>query len=150
MKPKHYLPISIEGVKQGDFAMILGYPGGTDRYLTSFGVELALEQNNPSVVKIREVKLDILRTDMDSDPAIRIKYASKYSGTSNYWKYYIGQDQGLKRLKVADEKRAIEAEFSRWTSTGPTLEAMYGTVLGDMERAYEALRPYELFRVYTN
>ncbi len=150
LKPKHYLPISIGGVQKGDFAMILGYPGSTDRYLPSYGVEEAIDQNNPSVVKIRQKKLDIMREAMDSDPAIRIQYASKYAGTSNYWKYYIGQTKGLKRLKVADDKRATEAAFAMWTATSPDLEARYGTIPGDMEKAYEVLKPYDLFRIYSN
>ncbi|HNS16292.1 MAG TPA: S46 family peptidase [Bacteroidales bacterium] len=150
LKPKHYLPISIGGVQKGDFAMILGYPGGTDRYLPSFGVETAIDQNNPSIVKIRRQKLDILREAMDSDPAIRIQYASKYAGTSNYWKYYIGQTKGLKRLKVADDKRAAEAAFQMWIATSPDLEARYGTILGDMEKAYGVLKPYDLFRFYSS
>lgn len=150
LKPRHYLPISLDGVQKGDFAMILGYPGSTDRYLTSYGVDMAIEQNNPSVVKIRQTKLDILRADMEADPAVRIKYASKYAGTSNYWKYFIGQTKGLKQLKVASKKRALENAFSGWVSGNPEREEKYGTVLGDFETAYEALRPYEYFRVYTN
>lgn len=150
LKPKYYLPVSTDGVKKGDFAMILGYPGSTDRYTTSYSVEEAIDQNNPSVVKIRQKKLDILREDMDADPAIRIKYASKYAGTSNYWKYYIGQTKGLKRLKVAEKKRATESEFIRWASSSPELQSRFGNVLEDMGKAYEALKPYDLFRIYCN
>ncbi|MBP6977094.1 MAG: S46 family peptidase [Bacteroidales bacterium] len=150
LKPRYFLPISLEGVQKGDFAMILGYPGSTDRYLPSYGVEEAIDQNNPSVVKIRQQKLDILREAMDSDPAIRIQYASKYAGTSNYWKYYIGQTKGLKRLKVADDKKATEAAFAMWIATSPDLTARYGTILNDMEKAYEILKPYDLFRIYSN
>ncbi|HRZ21656.1 MAG TPA: S46 family peptidase [Bacteroidales bacterium] len=150
LKPRYYLPVSTDGVKKGDFAMILGYPGSTDRYMTSWGVEEAMDQNNPAVVRIRQKKLDIMRVDMDADPAIRIKYASKYAGTSNYWKYYIGQTKGLKRLNVAEKKSATETGFTQWAASSPELQSRFGNVLGDMEKAYEALKPYDYFRIYCN
>ncbi len=112
MKPKHHLPVSVKGVEQGDFAMILGYPGGTDRYLTSYGVELAVDESNMTIVKIRAEKLAIMREGMDADNAVRIQYASKYARTANYWKYFIGQTKGLKRLKVYDKKVELEDRFT--------------------------------------
>jgi hypothetical protein len=150
LKPKYHLPISTDGVEQGDFAMILGYPGGTDRYLTSFGVDVAIRQNNPVIVHIREEKLAIMRQGMDTSDAIRIKYASKYARISNYWKYYIGQTKGLKRLGVADEKRALENEFSLWVQNTPGMQLKYGTLIPDLKEAYRELMPYDLFRIYYN
>ncbi len=94
MKSKQFLPVSIKEKKRGDFEMIMGYPGSTDRYATSNTVKWALEKNNPMVVKIRTKKLDILRTDMAADAEVRIKYASKYAGSANYWKFFIGQNKG--------------------------------------------------------
>jgi len=148
MKPKHYLPVSIKGVKKGDFSMIMGYPGGTQRYLTSFGVELAVEQNNMTVVDIRQVKLDIMREDMDASDEVRIKYASKYARTSNYWKYFIGQTKGLKRLKVAEKKKVMEEEFEEWVGEDATRKEKYGEALKLIENAYDKSREYELFRIY--
>ncbi len=84
--PKHYLPISIKGFKKNDFAMIIGFPGRTDRFLTSYGVKLALELKNPTIVKIREKKLAIMRDDMDASHEVNIKYTTKYSSTANNWK----------------------------------------------------------------
>ena len=104
MKPKHHLPVSLKGVNNGDFAMIMGYPGSTDRYLTSFGVQEELELHQPTVVEIRDVKLKTMKEFMDADPAVRIQYASKYAQTANYWKYYIGQQKQLKRNRVWDKK----------------------------------------------
>ena len=129
MKPKHHLPVSVKGVKQGDFAMILGYPGGTDRYLTSFGVKLAVDESNMTIVKIREEKLAIMREGMDAENEVRIQYASKYARIANYWKYYIGQTKGLKRLKVYDKKVELEDRFSKWVNTNPTRKAKYGQAL---------------------
>ena len=148
MKPKHHLPVSVKGVQQGDFAMIMGYPGGTDRYLTSYGVDLAVEESNMTIVKIRAEKLAIMREGMDADDAVRIQYASKYAGTANYWKYFIGQTKGLKRLKVYDKKVELENEFTKWVNADAGRKAKYGETLSDIEKAYDILRTYNLSRWY--
>ncbi len=116
MKPKHHLPISLKGYKEGDFAMIMGNPGSTERYLTSYGIEQAIDKKNPTIVDIRDKKLKVMKEFMDADQAVRIQYASKYARTANYWKYFQGQTKGLKRLKVADKKRAIEDNFNSWAN----------------------------------
>jgi hypothetical protein len=149
-KPRHSLPINISGVEKGDFAMIMGNPGSTDRYLTSFGVDQAIEEYNPTVVKIREEKLRIMREDMDASDKVRIQYASKYARTANYWKYYIGQTKGLKRLDVAGKKRGIEADLAKWIDKDTDRKAKYGTVLSDLEESIklkgETLLPNIYFR----
>ena len=148
LKAKHFLPVSVKGVKKGDFSMILGYPGGTDRYLTSYGVKLAVDESNMTIVKIRAEKLAIMREGMDADNEVRIKYASKYAGTANYWKYYIGQTKGLKRLKVYDKKLELEVRFSAWVNANPAREAKYGQALPDIEKGYDILKQYNLSRRY--
>jgi hypothetical protein len=148
LKPKHFLPVSAKGVKQGDFAMILGYPGGTDRYLTSYGVKLAVDESNMTIVKIRAEKLVIMREGMDADDAVRIQYASKYAGTANYWKYFIGQTKGLKRLKVYDKKVETEVRFTKWVNAKQERKDKYGHALPDIEKAYDILRTYNLSRWY--
>lgn len=148
MKPKYHLPVSVKGVNQGDFSMILGYPGGTDRYLTSYGVKLAVDESNMTIVKIREEKLAIMRQGMDADEAVRIQYASKYAGTANYWKYFIGQTKGLKRLKVYDKKVALEKRFTKWVNASSERKARYGEALNDIEKGYDILKKYNLSRWY--
>ncbi|MDT8393706.1 MAG: S46 family peptidase [Bacteroidales bacterium] len=148
LKPKHFLPVSVKGVERGDFAMIMGYPGSTDRYLTSYGVKLAVEESNMTIVKIREEKLAIMRQGMDADDEVRIKYASKYAGTANYWKYFIGQTKGLKRLKVYDKKVKLEDRFTKWVNSSPERKAKYGEALADIEKAYDILKEYNLSRWY--
>jgi hypothetical protein len=148
LKPKHHLPVSIDGYEKGDFAMIMGYPGGTDRYLTSYGVNLAINLSNPTIVKIREKKLAIMRQDMDADREVGIKYASKYAGISNYWKYFIGQTRGLKRLKVYEDKQKIEADFTSWVNADSERKAKYGNVLSDIENAYKVMTDFTLQRWY--
>ena len=116
MKPKHHFPVSLDGVEEGDYAMIMGFPGSTDRYLTSYGVQQALDQKNPTIVKIRDKKLAIMREHMNAKEKVRIQYASKYASTSNYWKYFIGQSKGLKRMKVYEKKKDIEDRFVAWVN----------------------------------
>lgn len=98
-QPKHHLPVSLEGIKDGDYAMVMGYPGSTDRYLTSFGVDEAVKVEQPERVKIRRAKLDIMEEGMSKDQKVRIQYASKFASTSNYWKYFQGQSQQLVKTK---------------------------------------------------
>lgn len=147
-KPRHFLPVSIAGIEKGDFSMILGNPGSTDRYLTSWGVDLAVKESNPTIVKIREEKLRIMREGMDASEKTRLQYASKYAGTANYWKYFIGQTKGLKRLKVADKKRRIEADFHQWLSNNPAMNNKYGEALPLIENAYQTISEYNLARWY--
>ena len=89
-KPKHSLPISLKGVKQGDFSMIFGYPGSTDRYLTSAGINFELTTRQPSYVRLRREVLDIYEQEMLMSDKVRLQYASKHAGISNYWKYFKG------------------------------------------------------------
>ncbi len=148
LKPKHHLPVSLNGYDEGDFAMILGYPGSTDRYLSSWGVQLAINTTNPSIVKIRQKKLDIMDVAMESSDAVRIQYASKYARISNYWKYFIGQTRGLKRLDVYDKKVAIEKEFSEWVAADAGRKLKYGNTLADIEDSYKTISQYALGGVY--
>ena len=148
LKPKQFLPVSLNGVHKDDFAMIMGYPGTTDRYLTSYGVKLAVDQTGPTIVSIRAKKLDIMRQDMDADAAVRIKYASKYAGIANYWKFFIGQTKGLKRLDVYDQKKQIEANFTQWVNEDQGRKEKYGEALSDISQAYAELEKYNISRIY--
>ena len=127
--PKRHLKISMAGVDQGDYTMIMGYPGSTDRFLSSWGVEQAINLYNPSVVECRDLKLKTMKSHMDADKAVRIKYAAKYAQTANYWKYYIGQTKGLKRLEVQAQKQKLEALFNRWVNDDEGRKAEYGEAL---------------------
>jgi hypothetical protein len=129
LNPKHSLPISISGINQGDFAMVMGYPGSTDRFLTSFGVKEELDLHQPTVVDIRDVKLEIMRKYMNADPAVRIKYAAKYAQVANYWKYFIGQQKQLKRNKIYEKKKDLESSFLNWIAQNKEREAKYGEAL---------------------
>ena len=134
----HHLPVSLEGVENDDFTMVWGYPGSTDRFLTSWGVEQMLDIKAPTIVDIRDLKLNIMKKHMDADPAVRIQYASKYAQTANYWKYFIGQSKGLKRLGVYEKKQAIEADFTAFANSSEANKAKYGEALSLIEQAYAA------------
>lgn len=94
--------------------MVMGYPGRTTRYLTSYGVDLAINVSNPSVVKIRDKRLSIMREEMEKDPAVDLQYASSYAQLANYWKYFIGQTEQLKNLHIEELKQDEEDEFVKW------------------------------------
>jgi len=150
LKPKHHLPVSLDGVKEDDFAMVMGYPGTTDRYLTSFGVEQALNITNMEVVKIRDKKLKLMKEDMEASTENRIKYASKYAQTANYWKYFIGQTQQLKNNDVVQKKKDLEKSFTQWIGSDQSRIAKYGNALNEIEKAYSDLGKVILNRTYIN
>ena len=112
--PKKYLPVSAKGVDEGDYAMIFGYPGRTNRYEVSYGVNLAVNVVNPSIVDCRDLRLKIMHRHMDMNKATYLQLTSSYSRIANYWKYFIGQTEQLKRLDVVNKKAKAEQEFTQW------------------------------------
>lgn len=140
--PRHHLPVSMAGIQEGDFAMIMGYPGSTDRYLTSQGVKHAVELDQPARVRIRRTKLDIMKEFMDKDAAIRIQYASKYAQVANYWKYFMGQSEQLVRNKVYDKKKAEEDAFVKWVNQDENRKKRYGNVIPDIDAAYDVINKF--------
>lgn len=126
--PRHSLPISLKGVQKNDFAMIMGFPGSTDRYLSSYGIRQAITLEQPKRVDIRAKKLEIMKSYMDHDVAVRLKYSSKYAQVANYWKYFIGQTEQVKNNDVIGKKEKLEDEFRMYMSNKrisfPVLEAM--------------------------
>ncbi len=144
-KPKKHLPINIGGVKEGDYTMIFGYPGRTNRYEVSEGVKLAIEDVNPAIVKIRTKRLGIMKDHMDKDKSVYLKLTSSYASIANYWKYYIGQTEQLKRLKVVEEKAAKEAAFSKWAyKEAPE----YKGLMRDFAKVYNGYAPYAKHATY--
>lgn len=147
-KPKHYLPLSIKGVKKDDFAMVLGYPGATNRFLSSYGVKTATDIDQPARVKVRQKKLETMKADMDKSDAVRIMYSSKYAQISNYWKYFIGQSRGLKRLKVYERKQEEEKKMQAWINADDKRKSLYGNVISDIATANKAIESIALPSAY--
>lgn len=148
MKSKHYLPINIKGVKQGDYAMILGYPGSTDRYSTSYTVKNIVDYEGPSIVNCRTAKLNEYRKHMDADPEVFIKYASKQASVSNYWKYYIGQVKQLKRNHVYERRLEQENAFREWVAADKARQAEYGAIWTDIEKKWALMDEIQNAFVY--
>ncbi|MGQ1946380.1 S46 family peptidase [Geofilum sp. OHC36d9] len=135
-QPAYHLPISIKGYEKGDFAMTIGFPGSTERYLPSWGIEERMKSFNQTLITVRGVKQDIWADAMAQSDKIRLQYASKFSRSSNYWKNSIGMNRGLEALNVMDKKKAQESEFAQWVNANESRKAVYGEVLPMLEKGY--------------
>jgi len=137
--PKHHLPVSLKGVQMNDYAMVMGYPGRTDRYLTSYGLKHTMEVVNNIRIRARAAKLDIIKEYMSRGDKNRIQYASKFAGSSNYYKYSIGQNMQLEALKVMDKKLSIEKDFTTWVNSDPNRKEKYGEALKTIAKSFESV-----------
>lgn len=146
LKPKWFLPVSLKPLKDGDFAMIWGYPGSTNRYESSYGIRLATDINNPSLVKLRDARLKYMFEEMKKDPEIKLKLSSSYAGIANYWKFYDGETKQLLKYDVYSQKKIFEEKFIGWAANKPE----YKNIFTDWDKAYEAWRPYSKHRQYIN
>lgn len=145
LKPKHHLPVSIKGVEDGDYAMVMGFPGTTNHFLTSFGLEETMNVTNKLRYEIRTVKINILREEMAASQATRIKYASKYASCSNYWKYSNEQNKALKNLNTMQLKKDIEAEYSQWARSH---DMKYQRALGLIKDGYASRKEAQVAMQY--
>ena len=144
LQPKHYLPVSIKGFKNGDFAMIYGYPGGTNRYETSYGIKLKVDVENPSLVDLRDVRLKIMYAQMIKDPAVKLKLASSYASIANYWKFFDGETKQLKKFGTYEQKQQYEIDFLKWAKGKPA----YENLMDEYSKSYIAWTPYSKMRTY--
>ena len=146
LKPKYFLPVSIKGIKDNDFAMIYGYPGGTNRYETSYGIKLKNEIENPSLVNLRDLRLKLMHEKMIKDPAVKLKLASNYASVANYWKFFDGETKQLIKFHTLDQKQAYENIFTAWAKGKPA----YENIFSDYAKNYAAWTPYSKQRQYLN
>lgn len=147
-RPKYVAEVSLGGYQDKDYAMTIGFPGSTDRYLSSWGVEQRIENSNKPRIEVRGIKQAIWKEAMQASDAVRIKYASKYAGSSNYWKNSIGMNRGLANLNVIDRKRAEEEAFARWVAADPARQTKYGEVLGLLEKGFTSTSDYRRAATY--
>ena len=147
-KPKKYLSISLKGIKKGDFTMVFGYPGSTEEYLASPAVDYIMNTGLPEKILLRNTRLDIMQKYMNTDPAIRIKYAAKYAHVSNAWKKWIGEIRGLKKLDALTKKKELEAAFTAWAHSDSALNKVFGNVLSGFDSLYNIQEPYAYARDY--
>jgi len=138
LKPRHFFPISMKGIREGDFTMVIGYPGTTDRYATSYAIKELAEVVHPIRINVRGLRQSILMEEMQKDEKIRIQYASKYARSSNYWKYSIGQMKGIRQQQLIEKKQQEEQQFARWYNADSARKAKYGNVLPTLDRAFSS------------
>ncbi|MCF0207051.1 MAG: S46 family peptidase, partial [Bacteroidales bacterium] len=146
LKPKHFLPVSIKGVEDGDFAMIMGFPGTTNRYVTSYGLEEVMQVTNKLRYEIRDVKVNVLREKMAASQQVKIQYASKYASCSNYWKYSNEQNKAMNRLNTMQVKKDIEKELLAWEKANG--EKKYSEALNNLQKIYQSRRTQAVARMY--
>ena len=139
-RPEYVAPISLDGYKEGSFCMTLGYPGSTERYLSSFGIEEMMNNGNQAQIDVRGIKQAIWKREMDRRDSIRIKYASKYDESSNYWKNSIGVNRAIRKLHVLEKKRAMERELRRWIQQTPGEREKLLRLFPDLELGYKNTR----------
>jgi hypothetical protein len=135
LKPKHHLPVNVGGVKENDFAMILGYPGRTNRWMPAGGIEQNVMFSYPAWVEGSKTGMDAMKTYMDKDEAVNLIYASKYAGVANYWKNRQGMIDALTKFGTAKKKAEQEAKFNKWANK-PENKAKYGNVVATINNFY--------------
>ena len=137
MRPKKYFPISIKGIEENDFTLVFGYPGTTQQFLLSDGVDVVANVQNPIAIDARTIRLDAMKRQMNLDPRIRLMYSAKANSISNGWKKWQGESKGIRECNVIAKKQAQEADFQQWVNATPERQMKYGNLLNDMHRVYE-------------
>jgi hypothetical protein len=146
--PKKSLSISLDGVAEGDFTMVFGFPGRTTEYLHSAAVDQIMQVNDPAKIAIRDKALNVIDSFMRKDEQIKIQYAAKYAGISNAWKKWKGEVLGLERTDGVGKKKLFEELFQKRVAANPNWKDSYGTILSDLASAYSEIRSYALARDY--
>ncbi|KAA3652729.1 MAG: S46 family peptidase [Bacteroidetes bacterium] len=143
-KPRNFLPISMNGIRKGDFTMVFGFPGRTQEYLTSYAISQIKNEINPKQIEIRRIALDIMDKHMKADAKVRIQYASKYASIANYWKKWIGENNGLEKAGAIDKKREQEKAFMEATAGNTSFEDL----MNQFRHRYKTIEPYAIARSY--
>ena len=147
LKPKYHLPVSTKGIKPGDFTMIVGYPGRTNRYLTSFGINQLVTKDYVGWVDASKTAMDVMKKYMDKDTGTRLDYASQYASVANYWKNRAGTIESVNKNGTIADKQKVEAKFQEWANK-PENKAIYGNVLAEIEGYYKLIADRNLERSY--
>ncbi len=149
-KPLYHFPISLKGVKEGDFTMVFGYPGSTSEYVPSYHVDMVKNYLNPKMIEIRTKKIEIIDAAMNSDKLIRIQYSAKKAGLANSWKKWIGENQGLEKMKTIEKKREFESKLTEWINADKERTERYGRILPGYAELYSKLNELNPVNSYTN
>ena len=143
-KPLKHLTVSLKGLNEDDFTFVFGYPGSTQRYVTSDAMRISAIEVNPIRIALRDIRLKYYKDAMEQSPAQRLKYASKVAGIANGWKKWQGETLGIERLQGVAKKEAYERQFQRWANDKPE----YRDVLPRLHQAYATLHPITIERTY--
>ena len=149
-KPLYHFPISLKGVKEGDFTMVFGYPGSTAQYVPSYHIDMVKNYINPKMIEIRTKKIEIMEAAMNTDQLIRIQYSAKKSGIANSWKKWIGENLGLEKMKTIEKKEEFEKKLTSWINDDPDRIKRFGNLLPQYSELYSELKEYSLINSYTN
>jgi len=149
-KPKKFFTISMKGVNEGDFTLVYGFPGRTQQFITSYAVNLLINQSNPNKIALRDIRLSIFDGFMSSNDTIAIKYAAKHARVANAWKKWIGETIGLNRLDAVGKKQELESMFGAWAASKPDLNEQYGWLLPKFQTLYQEIAPLTLIADYRN
>ena len=139
LHPKHFLPISLKGYQPGDYTMIWGYPGTTERFMTSYEVQNAIDVNDPAVYEPLDIILPVINDHMNADEAVRLKYADDHASLANYWKNQHGEVNSLKNLRVVEKKQQQEKELTQWINANSERQKKYGSCLNEIKKAVEGI-----------
>ncbi len=149
-KPKKYFEISMKELKEGDFTMVFGFPGRTQEYLTSYAVKQLVEDEDPLKISIREKRLAVMKKYMDASPEMKLNLTSKYAGISNYYKKYIGESRGLKKVNAVQKKLELEKQFAEWVNADENRKQKYANLLPELEKTYAEFSSYNKGMVLYN
>ena len=139
--PEHYAPVSLQGYKDKDFAMTIGYPGSTNRYLSSYGIQQRRDIENTARVQARDIKLAIMKKYMDADQNVRIQYESKYASSANYWKNSMGMNKCIDSIGLIRQKAEYEGKIKNWLAKQPTKNPATDVNFSKLEQLYAQNRP---------
>ena len=149
-RPAYHFPVSLAGVKEGDFTMVFGYPGRTQQYAPSHHIRMLKDVIYPKHVEIRGKKISIMEQEMAKDPLVRLKYSGKSFGMANGWKKWIGEIQSLDKMNGVERKEAFEKEFAAWVAEEPARVSKYGEIFDQYSEIYDSYQDLYLVNIYTS
>jgi hypothetical protein len=149
-KPLYHFPVSLNGIKEGDFTMVFGYPGSTSEYVPSYHIDMVKNYINPRMIAIRTKKIEIMEAAMNTDPLIRIQYSAKKAGIANSWKKWIGENLGLEKMATISKKEEFESKLTGWINEDKARIEKYGNLLPEYKLLYSAYKEYSFVNSYTN
>ncbi|MDX9902961.1 MAG: S46 family peptidase [Bacteroidales bacterium] len=149
-RPAYHFPVSLAGVKEGDFTMVFGYPGRTQQYAPSHHIRMLRDVIYPKHVEIRGKKISIMEQEMAKDPLVRLKYSGKSFGMANGWKKWIGEIQSLDKMNGVERKEAFEKEFAAWVAEEPARVSKYGEIFDQYSEIYDSYQDLYLVNIYTS